>query len=70
MNHANPLAVGRQKGTQRELEEQRWEKALALCQLPSFMVDGTAHRGNTADINLCLRRHYFCAIGEMASQCD
>lgn len=51
MNNTNPLAVSRQKGTQRELEEDRCGEALAPFPLPSFMVDGTVRRGNAADIN-------------------
>lgn len=44
MNHPKPLTVSQHKGTQRDLGERRYEESLALCQLSSFMVNGTIHR--------------------------
>lgn len=44
MNHPKPLTVSQQKGSQGDLGERRCEESLALCQLPSFMVNGTIHR--------------------------
>lgn len=70
MNHIKPLAVSRQKGTQRELEGERCGEALAPCLLSSFTVDSTIHRENAADINpekpLKLQQCDFCRRSGLA----